>query len=216
MLIHHPDYDQLVEYTAGSLHPSVTLCVSVHLEYCEACRQQAARLESVGGALLDALAPQAVNPALLDSIFARIDAEEATVAARVVMPFAADDEIPGSVKKMLDYDMEQLHWRRHGSNVKTAEILSHEGVKASLIRIAAGASIPAHDHRGTEYTVILEGSFSDETGVYKRGDFIVRQPGDRHSPTATIDRDCLCLAALEAPLKFSNVLYEVVNRLNPL
>lgn len=216
MLMYHPEPDQLLEYAAGTLHPSISLCVSVHLEYCPQCRNQANKLDCIGGALLENLDPQSVNPALLDSIWSRIDAQEKTVAAVVKAELDDNDIIPGSIKKILDYDMEQLHWRKHGPKVRTAELLSHEGVKASLIRIAAGANIPVHGHRGNEYTVILDGSFSDDGGVYHKGDFLIRKPGEKHSPTATTDKDCLCLAALEAPLRFSNVLYEVFNRLNPL
>lgn len=216
MMIYHPETEQLFEYAAGSLHPSISLCVSVHLEYCEECRKQVAKMHTVGGLIFEQLEPQAVNPALLDQIFLRIDAQEKSTAATVKAKLENNDVIPGSIKKILDYDMQQLHWRSHGPQVRSAELLSHEGVKASLIRIAAGANIPGHDHRGNEYTVILDGSFSDDTGVYRKGDFILRKPGDKHSPTATVDKDCLCLAALEAPLKFNNAFYEVVNRLMPL
>ncbi len=216
MMIYHPETEQLFEYSAGVLHPSISLCVSVHLEYCEECRKQVAKMHTVGGLIFEQLEPQAVNPALLDHIFLRIDAQEKSTAATVKAKLENDDVIPGSIKKILDYDMQQLHWRSHGPQVRSAELISHEGVKASLIRIAAGANIPGHDHRGNEYTVILDGSFSDDTGVYRKGDFILRKPGDKHSPTATVDKDCLCLAALEAPLKFNNAFYEVVNRLMPL
>ena len=60
MTSHHPEYEQLVDYTAGSLHPSVTLAVSVHLEYCADCRREVRRLEALGGALLETLQPLAL------------------------------------------------------------------------------------------------------------------------------------------------------------
>jgi putative transcriptional regulator len=100
--------------------------------------------------------------------------------------------------------------------VRSAELLNHNGIKASLIRLQQGAAIPQHGHRGTEYTVVLDGSFSDEDGIYHQGDFLMRKAGDKHSPTATTDKDCWCLTALEAPLKFSNPLYELFNRVAPL
>lgn len=215
MTNHHPEYEQLVDYTTGSLHPSVTLAVSVHLEYCAECRREVRRLEALGGALLETLEPEPVSDALLDRIFGRIDTAEAITAAHVELPLP-DSAIPGSVRKMFDYEIDRLAWRHHGPRVQSATLLGHEGVKASLVRIAAGAKIPVHDHRGLEYTVVLEGSFSDESGLYRQGDFVIRKPGESHAPTATSDHDCLCLTVLEAPLRFRNPFYEAANRLMPL
>ena len=31
--------------------------------------------------------------------------------------------------------------------------------------------VPAHDHKGLEVTVVLQGSFSDGDGIYREGDF---------------------------------------------
>lgn len=215
-MTYHPETDQLLEYTAGSLHPSISLCISVHLEYCEQCRQQCSKLGAIGGALLEALEPASINSSMLNSIWQRIDANEKSTVASINVKLSHEDNIPSGVKKLLDYDMANLHWRRHGPKVRSAELLNHGGIKASLIRIQQGASIPTHGHRGKEYTVILDGSFSDCNGIYHQGDFLVQNPGDKHSPTATADKDCLCLAVLEAPLQFNNVLYEAFNRLVPL
>lgn len=211
----HPDYDDLLEFSAGVIAPSVGLCISVHLEYCEQCRQQLAKLDAIGGLMFEQLEPAAVDDSLLDSIFDRIDSKASSSAGRVQMA-TERDHIPHSVKKLVGYDLEQLKWRRHGSKVHSAILLNDNGINASLIRIQAGASVPQHDHRGREYTVILQGSFSDDSGVYREGDFVLRQPGQPHSPTATADRDCLCLAVLDAPMRFRNPLYELVNRINPL
>lgn len=215
MTNHHPEYEQLVDYTTGSLHPSVTLAVSVHLEYCAKCRYEVHRLEALGGAILETLETEPVNDALLDSIFVRIDTAERTTAAQVELSIPSS-AIPSSVRKMFNYEDEHLVWRYHGPRVQSAALLGHEGIKASLVRIAMGAKIPVHDHRGLEYTVVLEGRFSDDTGLYQQGDFVIRRPGESHSPTAFSDHDCLCLAVLEAPLRFRNPLYKVVNLLMPL
>jgi len=42
----------------------------------------------------------------------------------------------------------------------------------ALHRIKAGGKAPEHDHKGTEITVVLTGSFSDEDDIYQPGDFI--------------------------------------------
>jgi putative transcriptional regulator len=81
----------------------------------------------------------------------------------------------------------------------------------ALYQIKAGGKIPEHTHRGTEMTLVLEGGFSDSEGSYDQGDFIFRQATDVHAPTALQSEDCICLAVLDAPLKFTNWKYRWMN-----
>jgi len=62
-------------------------------------------------------------------------------------------------------------------------------------------------------TLILEGGFSDANGSYHKGDFLVRRPGDVHAPTALQSEDCICLAVLDAPLKFTDWKFRWMNPL---
>ena len=73
--------------------------------------------------------------------------------------------------------------------------------------------MPHHRHQGDEITVLLKGSFSDQEGKYVVGDFIVRTKGETHRPVASQDQDCLCLAALDAPIVMSNWLVRLGLRL---
>ena len=85
-------------------------------------------------------------------------------------------------------------------------------------RICAGGTTPEHDHRGTEMTVVLEGSFSDEKGIYREGDFLLKEPGDVHQPVSARNQDCLCLSVQEAPVKLTGLWGKVLNpfiRLHP-
>ena len=89
--------------------------------------------------------------------------------------------------------------------------------ETTLYHIRAGGSLPLHGHRGSEITVVLRGAFSDNAGVYHNGDFIVRGSDDFHAPTATLDDDCLCIAVLDQPVRFSGLM-RIVNpliRINP-
>lgn len=212
---YHPEYDELLEFSAGAIAPSVGLCISVHLEYCEQCRQQLAKMDALGGMMFEQLQPEPVDDNLLDAIFQQIDSQASSSAGKAQLD-TEQDIIPHSVRKLVGYDLDSLKWRRHGNKVRSATLLSDEGLNASLIRIEAGAAIPQHDHRGREYTVVLSGSFSDDSGVFRRGDFVLRHPDEPHAPTATADQDCLCLAVLDAPMRFRNPFYELFNRLNPL
>ena len=71
--------------------------------------------------------------------------------------------------------------------------------------------MPSHTHRGTELTLVLDGSFSDEEGVYLEGDFIARDAGQEHTPTASRSADCVCIGVLDAPIRFTRWNYRPLN-----
>lgn len=214
---HHPDSRFLNDYAAGSLPTAHALCVATHLAYCPQCRAQINQLSSVGGALLEQLAPTAVSGNLLDRVMATIEQRPTVsvqhkVAAQPLVETDHDGPLPDVIQKLAHCDITSLTWRRISNTLKLARLATgdkrHE---AALYNIRAGGKVPPHRHKGTEITVVLRGSFSDHEGVYRNGDFIVREPGDHHhSPTATQDDDCLCLAVLDEPIRFTG-FYRLLN-----
>lgn len=222
---HHPELQFLNDYAAGSLSAAQSLCVAVHLAYCAQCRAQLKQLTTIGGALIEQLAPTPVSDNLLDRVMARIDEHQhpavsvqRKVPAQPLIQTADDGPLPDMVSKLAYCDIGKLRWRRLSKTMSFAQLAtgdrSHE---TTLYNIRAGGSIPLHGHRGTEITVVLRGAFSDGGGVYHNGDFIVRGSDVNHAPTATLDDDCLCLAVLDQPVKFSGLM-RIINpflRLNP-
>jgi predicted ChrR family anti-sigma factor len=75
-----------------------------------------------------------------------------------------------------------------------------EGSAAALLRYHAGARVPRHEHPGTEYLLILEGSQTDDRGAYHRGDFIINFTGTSHR-VASSD-GCIVLAVWTQPVRF--------------
>jgi len=52
----------------------------------------------------------------------------------------------------------------------------------SIVRYGAGAKFPNHIHELGEEILVLEGVFSDETGNYPAGTYIMNPPGSSHAP----------------------------------
>ena len=201
MVKHHPDTNTLLEFAASSLPAAQSVVVSTHLQFCSECRQRLAQLESLGATMFENAEPVDINPSVFDNVLARLD--------EVVEDRAANDAsastLSWTVKQIRKGNLDQLQWKKVTRSLRIADLGEIDGAaEFSLYHIAEGGRIPQHNHSGTEMTLVLQGGFSDEGGSYHAGDFITREAGDIHAPTALSGGDCICLAVLESPLRFTS------------
>lgn len=206
----HPDDVLLTSFSAASLPLSQALCVSTHIEHCHDCRQKTQRLNHVGSELMQQLKPAAPSAGLKQQLLDSLDELSDTPPA----PNSADHSIPRCLHQFIKTDYSTLAWKRVSPDIYSVELCrDSNGAKVELLKIRPGGRANTHTHLGDEYTVVLEGSFSDEDGLYHRGDFMVKDSNDKHTPVATLDQECICLAVTEGPIQFTGL----VNRLlNPL
>jgi len=208
MIKHHPDAKILNEFAAGSLPLAQSACVSVHLHFCAHCQRQSRRLQQLGSIMFDELPPQEVDDSLLNSVMARLE-EEPPLA---YSPESGKAKKPALVERLMQGDYEDLEWQRMNAALQIARLRTGDpDNEFALYHIKAGGSIPKHTHRGTGSTLVLEGSFSDEDGIYHTGDFLERDASIAHSPTATQAGDCICIGVLDAPIKFTPWKYRLLN-----
>ena len=210
MAEHHPDLDLLTEYAAGSLSLAQSACVTAHLNYCDSCSRTVAQLQAVGTAMFESLDPEPVGDALLDRVLARLD-EEAPLSYPAPRR-DHQDATPALLRRLMAGDFSDLAWKKITDTLRTTQIKTGDPqFEFSLLHIKAGGEIPHHDHHGSEMTLVLQGGFSDDSGSYNAGDFIYRTRDDIHSPRAFEDEDCICLAVLDAPLRFTGWKYRWMN-----
>ncbi len=210
MATFHPSVELLTDYAAGSLPVAQSACVAAHLNYCDECRLTVMQLQNVGAALFEANEPAAVGDVLLNRVLARLDE-----AAPLHYSQAAGDDssaTPALLQRLMQGDFSDLPWRKitdalHITRLQTGD----PAYEFALYHIKAGGTIPDHEHRGNEMTLVLEGGFSDDLGTYHPGDFTCRSGDDQHAPTALADQDCICLSVLDAPLKFKGWKYRWMN-----
>ena len=218
MINHHPDENLLLEYATGSLAWGVSLGVLAHIQMCQVCSHKLSHHQSLGGVLLNTSPQAPLSQGLLDSVLAKIQTSPSQVESvpepetpTVVHTDPLLQTIPAIVRKLLPKTL-PIKWNRVSADLKTAYLESGQNdVEVAFQRIGRGGRVVEHGHRGMEYTLVLAGSFSDESGAYVAGDFLVRRPGDVHRPTATLDQDCLCLSVVEAPVKITGWLGWFIN-----
>lgn len=213
MVKYHPDTRFLTDYVAGSLPESQALCVAAHLHYCPACRVKVGELTELGTALFVSQRPTQTAADSFERTMARIDAGAATSERTASTGAGRQDNttLPRAIHKLTGGNIESLSWRRIGKAFRYADIgPAGDNRETSLMHIRAGGKLPKHHHRGDEITVVLKGSFSDQEDRYHVGDYIVRTSGETHTPVASQDEDCLCLATLDAPIVMNNWIYRLL------
>jgi putative transcriptional regulator len=90
--------------------------------------------------------------------------------------------------------------------VRQAILPTGKGATARLLYIPAGQAVPDHGHRGTELTLVLQGAFSDASDRFGPGDLEIATEAMEHTPVAEGGMDCICLAATDAPLRFTGLV----------
>ncbi|MFT7145609.1 MAG: putative transcriptional regulator [Yoonia sp.] len=116
---------------------------------------------------------------------------------------------------MQDYvsgDLDGLKWRKVGGGVSQLVLKTSSDASVRLLRIAAGTKVPDHGHRGTELTLVLQGAFMDANEHFGAGDVEVANEDMNHTPIAETGMDCICLAATDAPLRFSGIMPRLAQR----
>lgn len=205
----HPDLDLITEFTSGTLPLAQAACVSVHVNNCDHCQRLAGQLTDVGAALFEELEPAPVGDSQLDAVLARLDEQPPLEYQK---PAQDRNSTPAILQRLMSGDFSDLTWKNIGSALRISYLQTGDrDHEFALYHIKAGGRIPEHTHRGSEMTLILEGGFSDSEGSYHEGDFIFRRPGDVHAPTALQSEDCICLAVLDAPLKFTTWKFRWMN-----
>jgi len=206
----HPDESLLTAYSAGSLQLSQALCISAHVEHCPKCQQEVQRLNKLGSELMQRLKPAPTSEDLKASIMAKLD--EVVESPEAERPVRADKSIPRCLHQFVNSGYQELAWKRVSPDIHSVELCrDSNGAKVELLRIKPGGAATTHTHLGDEYTVILEGSFSDESGLYRKGDFLLRDGSHRHRPVATQDGECICLAVTEGPIQFTGLFSRLLN-----
>jgi putative transcriptional regulator len=208
---HHPTEATLLAYAAGALGAALSLVVASHLAFCTECREAVAEGELIGGSLLDELAPVALAVGSRERVLARLGTAPPPPAPRLAL---ADPLLPAPLARQLGRGLLEIEWRRLGPGLRQHMLQPHDiaGGNLRLLRIGSGRKIPRHGHSGTELTLVLQGSYTDELGHFGRGDVSETDSDIVHQPVSDRDEECICLIATEARLRFDGVIARVFQR----
>lgn len=200
----------LLRYAAGQLRPAPALVVASHLAMSPSSRRIVAGLETVGGALLDDEPMAELSAGLFERTLAALDTPRRTESFAPLRSHEALDmgvAIPEPLARRTIGP-----WRWLGPGMRFARIAMPEDPDHNLVllRVPAGRALPEHSHSGEEFTLVLKGSFHDEMGRYVVGDLIHEDEETDHTPMVDADGECICLAAIEGPMRIKSWLGRMV------
>ncbi|SEO19127.1 anti-ECFsigma factor, ChrR [Salinihabitans flavidus] len=197
---HHIPEPMMAAYVAGNLPQPFAVVVATHISMCDECRARHETHLALGGAVLESLEDAPVSDAMRAGLFAMLDEpapeEPAAPKPRGIYPAPLADMVPGDGPR----------WRSIGMGARQSILWRGKEGSLRLLYIPAGQAVPDHSHNGLELTLVLQGSFSDEGGRFGVGDVEVADEAVEHTPLAGIDSPCICLAATDAPLRFSGMI----------
>jgi len=117
-------------------------------------------------------------------------------------PALVGDDPKSLASRYIDPDTIPWQQMTQARGVEMKVLLQDEetGLFTGLFRIAPGGVVPDHIHNELEQTYVIEGSFGDQEGMAKAGDFIWRPAGNRHE--AYSPDGCLILGFFLKPNTF--------------
>jgi anti-ECFsigma factor, ChrR len=218
---HHLDPSTMVSYAAGALAVEVAIVAATHLETCAHCRARLQEAERIGGQLIEhqqpasAVMAEGQRAALRDAMLRHLDdVPPATPSPPVrVAPYEADDRLPAPLHPYFGTSYRALKWRWMAPGVHCIRAPGTGTGTLLMLKIGPGRSMPVHSHGGTELTQILRGAYHDALGHFAPGDVADLDSEVEHQPVTVPGTACICVSALDAPLRFPGWL---ARRLQPL
>ncbi|WP_421862477.1 ChrR family anti-sigma-E factor [Motiliproteus sp.] len=201
---YHPDDATLLAFSNATLERNFAVLVACHLRHCPRCRQRLRQAEQLGAELMQRLQPAEVSPDCKQALFDRLDEPAGQTKSEshgAALP--KKSLIPALLQNWTDQDFETVPWKRIAPGIQQHKI-DLGSSNLSLLRIAPGTCMPAHGHQGSELTMVLRGSYSDEIGRFQPGDIADLDDEIEHQPIADRNEHCICLIATDAPLRFNS------------
>jgi len=222
MITHHPTHELLNDFVEGNLPASLSAAISIHAEHCDICAKNIQQLTEAAAENTfseDALISKSLQKKINATSQLSIDTSYDMIESITEDIDLSDDikqepleiEIKGNTYTLPTAlrSVSMMGWQKMGELSRARLNLNEGSLHSSLLHIDKNGSVPSHTHKGFELTLLLEGSFEDEHGVYQKGDFLWLTNKNTHTPYTR--EGCLCLTVADDALQFTQGLSKLLN-----
>ena len=199
-------------YAAGCLDPAFCLLVETQAALRPEVERAVAHAENIAGIFFETEASAKVSEDAINKAFAMIDAyEEGARPTAQAVHLAGEglDELlslPEPLRETALQSYQTQKWQSLTNGIRRLKLEAGSAAEVELYRIEPGCTVPKHSHMGSEFTLVVSGGFSDESGSFGPGDISLKGPNDTHQPTGDMDGVCFALAVRDGGLKFTGVM----------
>ncbi|MEZ8056996.1 ChrR family anti-sigma-E factor [Vibrio splendidus] len=224
MIKHHPNAAILKDFVDGTLADSVSLIVSSHVELCEHCQQQVSMLtaQAADSVFESDTSGLQLSDSEMDAFLSDDGEFDFDAIAQITADSSQAIEVKPEVQQVTVADttftipralnsVARKDWMNLGKISRARLDFDDEAHHTSLLHIDKDGQVPCHTHKGFEITLLLEGSFEDEMGVYNKGDFIWLDGDHTHQPATK--EGCVCLTVSSDALYFTKGVSQLFNPL---
>lgn len=199
-------------YAAGCLDPAFTLMVETQAALRPEVSRALARAETIAGIFLESEQMAELSEGAAKKAMAMIDAWEAGPQEAQKAVYEASeglDELLALPEPLREIALESCtteSWQSLTPGIRRLHLNTKSQAEVELYRIEPGRTVPRHSHKGSEFTLVVSGGFTDESGSFGPGDISIKGPDDTHQPTGDMDGVCFALAVRDDGLRFTGML----------
>ena len=164
--------EMLEKFVSGDLSVGVNLAISAHVEMCDQCKSAIQEIELrtadqwTNAEFSSPAVYQADTASMIDSIIATPQLKEPIEEESEVGSIHMLDRSVKLPKVLAKAASEGLVWKQLGAGISQADVKIDEEAHCSFLYMKPGSQTPVHKHQGTETTLVLDGSMTDELGEY--------------------------------------------------
>jgi putative transcriptional regulator len=213
MINFHPNPKQLNDFIEGKSEPGMALVIAAHVDMCKQCQLHAMALQE------DVAESALKNPSQLGGAYktmladiVRLPVAQPNLGLAPMTSIELDGRKFPLPRALQRYARKTGNWSHLVGKLWQAQVdMGENTAKAHFIYMEKGGKVPEHTHRGTELTLVIDGSYGDGVSEYDTGDFTLLDGSHKHTPYAEVDGGCLVFTIVDKPLHFTSGLARLLN-----
>lgn len=200
-----PDQSWLVSYSGGGAPESVKLILQAHMAVCPKCRSALKLADQLGGQFLFSMDGEVTEEGKAPLPAVGLKSEEPVEWRRENV-----SDLTEVFNKYVGNNLSGFQWRAAGKGLRVCKLSESDGYRLLMLRADPGTVLPKHRHRGSELTLVLKGSYFCDDTIYRAGDVDDADDDSPHQPMVTNDSECICIAAIDGPLRLSSPVHRMI------